>query len=277
MVKILLLPKSIEEQCIKWIKNGSDESLVRNICMPCNMEQNHIIIAYCRDLWKVWEDYNDPTTLLKHFQNLYNYWSPNKYNVEIVPFSFHDDPTNKEGILRLLNAPASGSATIFYMGGVHGLSGSTPINASPSHVAQLIALLKEKVQQNLISYIGVCGGATLAGRSTDYVHIPFDLLSGTTVVYDSGISAQRIGEIQTNVAQDVVHFTTGCALAIVLSANNKCGAISFPCIKNSAQWKPFARANTIALQKWLQFKAISSLLLPQPLPLEDVGYFQQMD
>ena len=97
--------------------------------MPCNMEQHHIIIAYCRDLSKVWEDYDDPTTLLKHFRNLYNYWSPNKYSVEIIPFSFHDDPTNKERILRILNAPASGSATIFYMGGVHGLSGSTPINA----------------------------------------------------------------------------------------------------------------------------------------------------
>jgi len=196
--------------------------------MPCNKDQNHVIIAYCQDFATVWENYNDPTTLRTHFQNLYNHWSPNKYEVEIVPFSFHDDPTRRESIMQLLNAPASGSATIFYMSGVHGQRGSIPIDASPTHVAQLIAVLKRKVQQNEIAYIGICGGAKLAGKSTKYMHIPCDLLSGTNVIYDGGISAKMVEEVKTNVVKDVLHITTGCALAVVLTANSCC-AVSFPC------------------------------------------------
>ena len=237
MVKVLLSPKSLEIQLMKRISEGYDQGIVRDICMPCHHNHRHVIIAYCQDFTALWQGYNDGETLRKHFQTLYNTWIPDKYHVEIANFSFNDEV---ERMMELLNA-----ATIFYMGGVHGRQRTTRIGAP-----QLTAMLKRKVQQNEVAYIGICGGGTLAGT-------PFDLLSGTNVYYESSVSAKMV-DVKTNVVEDVVHFTTGCAIAAVLTADS-CRAVSFPTVKNKAKWVPFAAKNTLVLQQWLEVKACTSL------------------
>jgi len=101
--------------------------------------------------------------------------------------------------------------------------------------------------------VGICGGAKLAGRSTDYIHTPFDLLSGTEVHYDCGVNAAMV-DVKTDATKDVVHLTTGCAIAVLVTPD-VCCAVSFPCIKNKEQWLPFAAENSVALQRWVEVKA----------------------
>ena len=96
----------------------------------------------------------------------------------------------------------------------------------------------------------------LAGKSTAFAQTPFDLLCGTNVCYDSSAGAKMV-TVKTNAIHDLVQFSTGCAIAAVLTAYS-CRAISFPVTKNYAQWKPFAIENTVALQKWLEIKEYTS-------------------
>ena len=107
--------------------------------------------------------------------------------------------------------------------------------------------------------------------------------------FDSSVSAKDVVDVKTNVVDDVVHFTTGCAIAAMLTADS-CRAICFPTMKNKAQWLPIVAQSTLALQKWLESKACTSLRCPpdfdatsplpsspqrapphQPLALEDLG------
>ena len=64
-------------------------------------------------------------------------------------------------------------------------------------------------------------------------------------------------EMKTDAMKDILQFTTGCAIAVMLTTDS-CRAVSFPTIKNKAHWEPFAAANTLALQKWLEVKAHTS-------------------
>ena len=241
-LRVVLSYTSFEIQCRKRILEGYDQGLIRNICEPRSAEKFcHIVIALCRDYAANWEGWNDPATLQTEFQTLYDAWTPNKYKVEIFNFSFKADV---QCMMQLLNA-----ATIFYMGGVHGDRRTTPIDADAQQVQQLIAMLKRKVHRSDIAYFGVCGGAMLAGRSTAFVHTPFDILEGTQVVYD--VVAAKKCERKTDAVKDIVQFTCGCAVAIMLTTDT-CRAVCFPTIKNKAQWQPFAAANTLDMQEWLQ-------------------------
>ena len=249
-MKLILTPKSLDIQLRKRIQDGYDLGYVREICMPRSDNHWHIVIAHCRDYATEWSGHNDPATLAAEFQQLYDYWIPGQYRLEIFNFSFKYEV---ERMMELLNA-----ATIFYMSGVHGQAGYTPINVVTEHVQQLIAALKRKVQRSEIVYWGVCGGGMLAGKSTKFVHTPFDLLEGTHVSYDGGTSAKNC-EMKTDADKDIVQITTGCAIAVMLTTNiDSCRAVSFPCIKNNAQWKKFAAESTLALQEWLEVKANKS-------------------
>ena len=152
--------------------------------MPCSDDHCHIVIAYCQDYSAQWSGWNDAATLSANFQTLYDSWIPDKYHVEILNFSFKDEV---ERMMELLNA-----ATIFYMGGVRGRHRTTRINVATEHVQQLIAALKGKVQRSEIAYIGICGGGMFAGKSTEFVHAPFDLLEGTNVYFDSNVCAKMM-------------------------------------------------------------------------------------
>ena len=86
------------------------------------------------------------------------------------------------------------------------------------------------MQRNEIAYIGICGGGTLAGTSTTFVQTAFDLLPGARVHYQDGVSAKQVTHVMTSVDQDVVHFTTGCAIAILFNTAS-CRAMCFPTTK----------------------------------------------
>ena len=98
----------------------------------------------------------------------------------------------------------------------------------------------------------------LAGKSTTFVHTPFNLLEDTNVFYSGGISAKSC-EMKTNASKNILQITTGCAIAVKLTTNkNSCRAVSFPCIKNHTQWHKFAAESTQALHEWLEVKARAS-------------------
>ena len=98
----------------------------------------------------------------------------------------------------------------------------------------------------------------LAGKSTTFVHTPFNLLEDTNVFYSGGISDKSC-EMKTNDSKNILQITTGCAIAVKLTTNkNSCRAVSFPCIKNHAQWQKFAAESTRALHEWLEVKAHAS-------------------
>ena len=245
-IQVILTPKSLDIQLRKRIQDGYDLGCVKEICMP-RKDIATIVIAHCRDYAIEWSGHNDSATLTAEFQQLYDHWIPGKYRVKIYNFSFKYE---MNVLMELLNA-----ATIFYMSGVHGQAGHTPMNVATEHVQQIIAALKRKVQSNEIVYWGVCGGAMLAGKSTTFVHTPFNLLEGTNVFYDGGISAKSC-EMKTHAAKNILQITTGCAIAVRLTTNkDSCRAVSFPCIKNKAQWHKFAAESTRALHEWLEVKA----------------------
>ena len=221
-MKLWLCPKSIECQLIKRISNGDDQGIVRDICMPRSDSQRRIVIACCQDFSSLL----DTTTLCANFKKLYDMWAPSKYHIEIRRFSFKDEI---ERMTELLNA-----ATIFYMAGVHGRHRTTPIDVATEHIQQLVARLKQKMHQNEIAYIGICGGAMLAGKFTEFPHVPFDLLEGTIVCYDSSVGPEHISEMKTDVIKDIVQITSGCAIAVVLTTDNR-RAVSFPTVKNNAK------------------------------------------
>ena len=106
---------------IKRILEGYDQGIMRKICEPRNDKCCHIVIALCSDFSANWQGWNDRATLRASFQDLYNAWAPNQYNVDILNFSFKGDV---KCMMELLDA-----ATIFYMGGVHGHHRTTPIDA----------------------------------------------------------------------------------------------------------------------------------------------------
>ena len=214
--------------------------------MPRSDSQRRIVIACCQDFSSLL----DTATLCANFQKLYDMWTPDKYHIEIRRFSFKDEI---ERMTELLNA-----ATIFYMAGVHGRHRTTRIDVATEHIQQLVARLKQKMHQNEIAYIGICGGAMLAGKFTEFPHVPFDLLEGTIVCYDSSVGPEHISEMKTDVMKDIVQITSGCAIAVVLTTESR-RAVSFSTVKNNAKWKPFAEANTLALQKWLEVKVSTSI------------------
>ena len=249
-IQAILTPKSLDIQLRKRIQDGYDLGCVKEICMPRRDSHCHIVIAHCRDYAIEWTGHNDSATLTAEFQQLYDHWMPGKYRVEICNFSFKYE---MDVLIELLNA-----ATIFYMSGVHGQARHTPMNVATEHVQQIIAALKRKVQSSEIVYWGVCGGAMLAGKSTTFVHTPFNLLEGTNVFYDAGISAKSC-EMKTHAAKNILQITTGCAIAVMLTTDkDSCRAVSFPCIKNHAQWQKFAAESTRALHEWLEVKAHAS-------------------
>ena len=148
---------------MKRISEGLDHGLLGDICKPRSDTHRYVVIAYCQNFTRTWQDYSDGATVRRNFQTLYDQWFPGRYIVGMAAFSFNHD--NVDGMMDILNA-----ATVFHMGGVHGREGKTCLTAPPVQVQRLIATLKAKVQQNDIAYIGICGGAKLVGRFADYIH-----------------------------------------------------------------------------------------------------------
>ena len=113
------------------ISEGLDHGLLGGICKPRSGTHRYVVIAYCQDFTRTWNNWSDGETLRKHFQTLYDQWFPDEYTVGMAAFSFNHDDV--DGMMEILNA-----ATVFHMGGVHGRRGTTCLAAHPVQVQRLI-------------------------------------------------------------------------------------------------------------------------------------------
>ena len=80
----------------------------------------------------------------------------------------------------------------------------------------LVHHLRTRIQYNLMSFFGVCGGAMLVGKDTHYRCLRLDLLYFFSVVYDANISVAA-AVVKTSFEERVMQMTTGCALAVVMT------------------------------------------------------------
>jgi len=103
------------------------------------------------------------------------------------------------------------------------------------------------VQYNSLAFIGVCGGSVIAGAENPYGLTPLDLLQGTSIRYHANCGPEQV--LVVSCAQEFQP-TTGCAVAIYLWQDIR-KAISFPVVKNKAQWWDFAERNSVALEEAL--------------------------
>ncbi len=100
------------------------------------------------------------------------------------------------------------------------------------------------MQYNALAYIGVCGGALLAGADP-YDGTPgLDLLQGAKIRYDANCGS---ADVDVQSCKDLFQFTSGCGFGIYCWQTIR-RAVSFPCVKNGAKWCDFATSNTVALE-----------------------------
>ena len=95
----------------------------------------------------------------------------------------------------------------------------------------LLHLLRERVQCNYMGFVGVCGGAKVAGigNGNNFGLPGLDLLNGIKVQYEAGVTAAQV-TVDTNADLQLVQMTTGCALAFVMDETMQMG-ICFACTK----------------------------------------------
>ena len=101
-------------------------------------------------------------------------------------------------------------------------------------VSPLVHHLRARIQYDLMSLFGVCSGAMMAGKGTQYGFPGLDLLNGFAVRYDANTSGGA-AVVKTNFAERVMQMTTGCALAVVMTYD-EIAARSFITTKNVSQW-----------------------------------------
>lgn len=111
--------------------------------------------------------------------------------------------------------------------------------------ADCLDTLRERVQYDALAYIGICAGAMLG--SDDY----FGLLPMSQVAYDANVSPGQV-RYRTNQISSSGHvllqMTTGCGFALDAWHDRPVQIESFPVIKNSSGWFPFAAQNTVLLR-----------------------------
>ena len=257
MVKILLTPKSFEEQLVKKITGNWDDGIVRSILVNDRIAASRrVIVAVCND-----GDHGGPgydlAVLEKHIKMLYSGWDID-LDVDLRRFSFVGmigsvrDVSHQDQMIQLLN-----DTDVFYMGGIYGNASESWKNMTRpggrSHC--LVELLRARVQYNCIAYVGVCGGAMLAGSVNYYGLTPLDLLQGLKVEYHSNCSAGSLESLQLPQTGEV-HFATGGAIGICLWHTTH-RVICFPCIKNGTSWVQFCERNAAAAAATLRWKVAS--------------------
>ena len=234
MVKILALPKAPEHQFTKRVLNEKakyDAGIVKEILKPPLGEQSRVVhVVICQDgNENVDLSYNQ--NVQKHLQELYDAWG---YRAEVRMHTF----TFMENTAAMMHVLLQ--ADVFY------LAGGWSRRTLPSQFAYcLVEMLRARVQYNLLAFIGVCGGAVIAGKENGYGVTPLDLLQGAKITYlSSSKPTDAEGKIST--AGDFV-MTSGCAFGINVWQSHTRVA-SFPVIKNHDKWLDFSLSNSIALE-----------------------------
>ena len=72
MVGILLLPKTIEAQCVKRLQNRQDNGIVEMIMAPRNAHASYVNVAVCQD--GRGDDVHFEANLKEHLETLYTHW-----------------------------------------------------------------------------------------------------------------------------------------------------------------------------------------------------------
>ena len=237
-----MLPKQVESSLIDRVRKDGSRLLVE-VLRPQDPEKRIVIIAMCED-GRV-SNWYDSRTLCNDYQRLFATFGYN-YDVVVHRFSFTASVEEMRNLLSI--------ADIFCMGGIN-----DPPNSPwrmrtqpgfPGHA--LVRTLKHLIQWNAIAYVGICGGAILAGRSNPYGCPPLDLFCGATLIYEGSTNPTELRQ-QISFG-NVVWIATGmgCALRILPQS---CEALAFGCVKKKSwEWRELAQYYTPQLQELFDFK-----------------------
>ena len=105
-------------------------------------------------------------------------------------------------------------ADLFYFAGFLGIRAPPGLDDAMRN-GPVLHLLRERVEYNYMGFVGVCGGAMLAGNVNCFGLPGLDLLNGIKVQYESNVAAAQV-TVETNTERQIVQMTSGCALAFVM-------------------------------------------------------------
>ena len=248
-MRMLLLPKSMEEQFIRRVGLSSQweftkdlvvlmQEILFNLRQPPQDHRTgahacHLVLSVCRDGGSYEDTERYAKGVVCHLRRLC-FVIGLSADISHKMFSFMDD---EECMMATLQ-----SCDIFYMGGIFRICEKWARESQQGPARRLSEEIQRRVQYNKMAYIGICGGAKIAGSMTYYGLTPLNLLQGAEVLYDCNCSTAEVCA-----RQDAVQITTGCGVAIFMW-HGKSGAICFPVVKNARKWWSFAQESTIALQ-----------------------------
>ena len=236
MVRFLFLSKPIEEQTVRRCHGTSFERLrvvanvlrLQGMCGP--VARRIVKVAVCLD----GGSRMSLDTARKGLTDLYEVLRQRQLidvfvDVHVREFSFcGQDWTWDAAVLR--------GADVFMFGGVFGVSDrlreALCAGRPETDSSNLAACLRVRVQYGNMPYIGICGGAKIAGdaRSSTY-GVGLNLLGGHQVEYG--------WNREVDLRIDKVCFTNQCCLALVLTVESIQVAF-FPVVKNIHHLLDFA-------------------------------------
>ena len=234
-MRLILLPNAIEDQCAKNL--AWDQVATDSLPLGCSP----VRVAICQDGRGHFRRDCCASDLPEagYFEKLYTRCQ-SAVDLQFESFSFFDDFTKQHTVI-------SNSDILYFCG----FGGTMPeclqsVFRNDNH-KEVINLIRWKVRCDDLLYIGVCGGAMIAGCkygcscSVEY----FNFLEGSpsiSEVYDSCVSPEAVSFKTSN---EIVQMTSGCGLALS-TKHGLLKASSFPVIKNKAQWWLFAKENTLS-------------------------------
>jgi len=246
MVRMMITPKTIEDQFIKKVKDWLDENQRKMLYEVFKLPQERgvatVNVALCID-GRSWVDRRSVEA------GLYKLFSALKiriHGVQVDLFSFDGD--NVQSNEAILNR-----ADVFWFAGVHDMARKLEYALRHSidsdemfednNDSQILAVaVRRRVQYDNITYVGVCGGGYLAGRP-HYYSCGLELLNDLAI--------EQTYDIQWQTHGPVLQFSRQCAFVVLLN-EDYATAMCFPVVKNSRCREQWAADNTTALQALLQ-------------------------
>ena len=244
MVRMWCMPKSPEEQMLKKMSylSDADKGIMAEILEVS--DYGNVQVALCTDGGSDVASASIAFWLRKVYATILGIAAV----VNVRPFSFvsNDIAQQRQTLLY---------ADIFWFAGVHGVSPRLREALSPTGdetgVNNLAAKVRERFQYDLLTYVGVCGGATMASgpEVCAYGACGLGLLNGRQVSYAYHCEVSRSSTpIYTD---DRLLFTEKVSFAVRLSPT-RCAAVCFACVKNSGCAYDFATSNSVVLQSIMQ-------------------------
>ena len=236
MVRLLCMPKSIENQ---FLKKGVCLSPIdqRTIADVLRLPHYHSVkVAVCTDG-------GSQVSLISvayRLKELYGVLGC-RAEVSVQPFSFlSNNIAQQHAILQ--------NADIFWFAGVHHVPPRLREVLSRSNdetvVNDLAAQVRNRVQVDHMPYVGVCGGASMASSPETGVYgCGLDLMQGQQIYYASHSSVNMIG--------NRLAFTEKVAFVVLLRAA-RLDALCFPVVKNSGQVWNFTETHSVLLRSIVQ-------------------------